>query len=73
VLRCRDWTIPGVGRVYDFPRTRKGKPRYCTVEGICWLSPTRFAVVSDAVKPGEGKRCRKTAQSIHIFSLPRRS
>ena len=73
VLRCSDWTIPRAGRVYDFPRTRKGKPRYCTVEGICWLSPTRFAVVSDAAKPGEGKRCRKTAQSIHIFSLPRRS
>jgi hypothetical protein len=70
VLRRRDWTIARAGRVYDFPRTRKGKPRYCTVEGISWLSPTRFAAVSDAAKPDAGKRCRKSAQSIHIFSLP---
>jgi hypothetical protein len=72
VLRRRDWTIAGPGRVYDFPRTRKGKRRYCTVEGICWLSPTRFVAVSDLASPNCSERCRKTQQSIHIFSLPRR-
>ena len=70
VLRPRDWTVAGQGRVYDFPRTRKGKRLYCGVEGIAWLSPTRFAAVSDAAKPDEPKRCRKKSQSIHIFELP---
>jgi hypothetical protein len=70
VLRRRDWTIPRAGRVYDFPRTKKGKRLYCTVEGIAWLSPKTFVVVSDLAKPDDGDRCRKTAQSIHIFRLP---
>jgi hypothetical protein len=70
ILRPRDWTIAGAGRIYDLPRTRKGKPLYCGVEGIAWLSPTRFVAVSDAAKPGDGKRCRKKSQSIHIFQLP---
>jgi len=70
VLRRRDWTIAGPGRVYDFPRTRKGKRRYCTVEGICWLSPTRFVAVSDLADPKGCDRCHKTEQSIHIFTLP---
>jgi hypothetical protein len=70
VLRPRDWTIAGPGRVYDMPRTGKGKRLYCAVEGIAWLSPTRFVAVSDAAKPGEPKRCRKKSQSIHIFELP---
>ena len=70
VLRRRDWTIARAGRVYDFPRTKKGKCRYCTVEGISWLSPTTFVVVSDLAKPGDSDRCRKKGQSIHIFKLP---
>jgi hypothetical protein len=70
ILRPRDWTIGGAGRVYDFPRTRKGKRLYCGVEGIAWLSPTRFVAVSDAAKPGDRTRCRKKSQSIHIFQLP---
>jgi hypothetical protein len=71
ILRPRDWTIAGAGRVYDFPRTPKGKRLYCGVEGIAWLSPTRFVAVSDAVKPDDRKRCRKKSESIHIFQLPR--
>jgi hypothetical protein len=71
ILRRRDWTIAGAGRVYDFPRTKKGKLQYCTVEGISWLSPNRFVVVSDLAKPGASNRCQKKSQSIHIFRLPR--
>jgi hypothetical protein len=71
VLRRGDWTIATAGRVYDFPRTKKGKLLYCTVEGIGWLSANTFVVVSDLAKPEDGKRCRKTDESIHIFRLPR--
>lgn len=70
VLRRRDWTIAGPGRVFDFPRTKKGKRRYCTVEGISWLSPNRFVAVSDLTKPSDSNRCRKKEQSIHVFKLP---
>ncbi|HXG55846.1 MAG TPA: hypothetical protein VNJ03_10745 [Vicinamibacterales bacterium] len=56
-LRFRDWTIQGKGDIYDFPRTGKGKTKYCTLEGLSWLSP---------------RRCRKRDQSIHVFRLPTR-
>ena len=71
-LRFRDWTIGGDGAVYDFPLTKKGKPKYCTLEGVFWLSGTTFVMVSDLSKRGYPKRCGKRDQSIHIFRLPRR-
>lgn len=69
-LRRGDWTIDGPGRIYDFPLSKKGRPRYCTLEGLCWLSDTTFVLVSDLCKADYRKGCRKTDQSIHIFSLP---
>jgi hypothetical protein len=69
-LRTRDWTIAGRGRIYDFPRTKRGRLKYCTLEGLCWLSDTKFVMVSDLCKKGYRKGCRKTDQSIHVFSLP---
>ena len=69
-LRTRDWTIAGRGRIYNFPRTKRGRPKYCTLEGLCWLSATRFVMVSDLCKRGYRKGCRKTDQSIHVFALP---
>jgi hypothetical protein len=71
-LRFRDWTIAGRGRIYDFPRTKKGKPKYCTLEGLCWLSPRTFVLVSDLSKPDCAKRCRTRDQSIHVFRIPAR-
>jgi hypothetical protein len=71
-LRFRDWTIAGPGAIYDFPTTRKGKPKYCTLEGLCWLSPSAFVLVSDLDKRNDAKRCRKRDQSIHVFRLPAR-
>jgi hypothetical protein len=71
-LRRGSWTIEGAGRIYEFPRTKKGNPRYCTLEGLCWLSNTRFVLVSDLSKRTYRKGCRKTEQSIHIFDLPGR-
>jgi hypothetical protein len=67
-----DWTIAGEGKTYEFPRTKKGKIKYGTVEGLCWLTDRSFVCVSDLWK-GHcfGKRCRKRDQSIHVFKLPR--
>ena len=69
-LRYETWTVAGRGRIYDFPRTKRGKPRYCNLEGVSWLSNTTFVLVSDLPKAWCGKRCAKTGQSIHIFALP---
>jgi hypothetical protein len=73
MLRRNDWTIEGAGRVYRFPKTRKGKRRYFTLEGLSWLSPSQWVVVSDLCgKRKFPKRCKRTDQSIHIFQLTRR-
>jgi hypothetical protein len=69
MLRVNNWTVDGEGQTYDFPRTKKGKRRYCTVEGVDWLTPTTFVMVSDLCKKGYPDRCGKTDQSIHIFKL----
>jgi hypothetical protein len=69
-IRFRDWSIAGRGRTYDFPRTRKGKRKYCTVEGLSWISPRTFVMVSDLSKKGYPKRCGKHDQSIHLFRIP---
>jgi hypothetical protein len=71
-LRFGDWTIAGEGTMYDFPVTKKGKLRYGSLEGVCWLTDRSFVCVSDVSKPDAKKRYRKTDQSIHVFTLPRR-
>lgn len=71
-LRLRDWTIANPGRTYDFPVTKRGKPRYCTLEGLCWLSDRTFVVVSDLSKLHHPGRCGKKDQSIHVFRIPGR-
>jgi hypothetical protein len=68
-LRRESWTIAGSGRIYDFPRTRRGNPRYCTLEGLCWLSDRRFVLVSDLSKSRYRKKCGKRDQSIHVFRM----
>ena len=70
-LRLGAWTIAGQGRIYDFPRSRKGKIRYCTLEGLCWLSDSTFVLVSDLSKRHYRSACGKRDQSIHVFALPR--
>jgi hypothetical protein len=69
-LSARDWTITGRGKIYDFPRARKGKRKYCTLEGLCWLNARDFVMVSDLSKGDYSRRCRKHDQSIHVFRLP---
>ena len=68
-LRRGTWTIAGDGKIYNVPRTRRGNPRYCTLEGLCWLSDRRFVLVSDLSKSRYRKKCGKRDQSIHIFRL----
>ena len=68
-LRRGRWAIVGPGRIYEFPRTKKGKRLYGTVEGISWLSPTTLAAVSDLRKKRHPKRFARTDQSIHIFKI----
>ena len=68
-LRQKTWTVSGDGRTYDFPRNKKGKRLYCTVEGVDWLSANTFVTVSDLRKKGYPDRCGRTDQSIHIFRL----
>jgi hypothetical protein len=70
-IRFGDWTIPDEGQTYEFPRTKKGKIKYATLEGLCWLTDRSFVCVSDLAEPHE-KRHRKTDQSIHVFKLPPR-
>ena len=71
-LRFRDWTIAGRGRTYDFPRKKSGQPKYCTLEGMCWLSDRSFVMVSDLSKAHYPGICHKSDQSIFLFNLPGR-
>lgn len=68
-LRLWRWGIVGPGRIYEFPRTKKGKRLYGTVEDISWLSPSTLVAVSDLRKKRHHKRCDRTDQSIHIFKI----
>ncbi len=70
-LRFSDWTITARGTVYDFPRSRKGKRRYRTLEGVSWCSSKTLVMVSDMAKGHYSQRCRKHDQSIHVFRLPK--
>jgi hypothetical protein len=72
-LRAGEWTIAARGRSYQFPRTKKGKRLYCTIEGVSWTSINTFVAVSDYRKSRHPKRCGKKDQSIHLFTLPDRS
>jgi len=68
-FRSGEWTINGAGRIYDFPRTKKGKRLYHTVEGVSWLSSTTLVAVSDLRKKRHPKRSTRTDQSIHVFRV----
>ncbi len=71
-LKFGNWTISDPGAVYDFPRTKKGNPKYGALEGLCWRSPGSFVLVSGLCGRDDAKRCRKREQSIHVFRIPTR-
>ena len=60
----------GRGRIYDFPRTKKGKVKYCTVEGASWITPRTLVMVSDLCKQKYPDRCNQHDQSIQVFRIP---
>jgi hypothetical protein len=64
------WTVVDDGQVFPFPRDGRGRIRYGTVEGVCWLDDDRVAVVSDRAKRTQPLRFRETGESIHVFALP---
>ena len=70
-FKDREGDFADGGRVYRFPRSRKGKSVYCNIEGIAWLAPDLILTVSDKRKPGkQAKRCKRKDQSMHIFRIP---
>ena len=68
-LNREKWSVTGDGRTFDFPRTKKGKKLYCTIEGVSWLSAGVIVAVSDLRRRRHPGRCRRTDQSIHVFKL----
>ena len=68
-LDVEHWQIIGDGKVYTFPKSKKGKTTYCNVEGVAWISNDQLVVISDAKKNSQPKACKKKEQSIHVVSL----
>ncbi len=63
------WKTVGSGKVYGFPKNKKGDTVYCNVEGVSWIDSQHLVVVSDAKKKSQPKKCKKKEQSIHIVKV----
>ena len=64
------WEVTGAGTTYALPRNADGEIVYGTAEGVSWIAPDQFVMVSDKAKPEQPHRCRAKDQSIHIFRIP---
>ena len=66
------WTWRDAGRLYEFPRTKKGSIQYGNIEGVGWITAKRLVTVSDRRKKSSqpDKTLAEKDQSIHIFELP---
>jgi hypothetical protein len=69
-LAPSSWELLDAGTTYLFPRDERGRIRYGTVEGVCWLGEDEVVVVSDRAKRSQPRRVRGTDQSVHRFALP---
>jgi hypothetical protein len=67
-LSTSPWSLSGPGTFYAFPRTAEGAIQYCSVEGVTFLGPSVFAVVSD--KADGSAACSDKEESIHNFQTP---
>ncbi|WP_345974906.1 hypothetical protein [Sulfurimonas sp. HSL3-7] len=63
------WKTVGSGKVYYFPKDKKGRTLYCNVEGVSWIDNHHLVVVSDAKKKSQPKRCKMKEQSIHLVKF----
>jgi hypothetical protein len=70
LLDSRSWRVVDGGNVYPFPRDRRGRRLYGTVEGVSWMDERTVAVVSDRAKRSQARRLRATAESVHVFTVP---
>jgi hypothetical protein len=67
-LTTEPWALTGPGTFYTFPRAADGSIQYCSVEGVTFLGPSVFAVVSDKADGSAG--CSAEEESIHVFQTP---
>jgi hypothetical protein len=63
-LSATSWSL-STGTLYHLPSTD-----YCNIEGVTFLSDTRFALVSDEMKAGQDPSCNNKDESVHLFDLP---
>lgn len=68
-LDADKWETVGSGRVYTFPKGKKGQTLYCNVEGVSWISKNQLVVVSDAKKKSQPKNCKMKDESMHIVTF----
>ncbi len=67
-LSPASWTLNGPGTFYVFPRASDGAVQYCSIEGVTFLGPSVFAMVSDKADGSAG--CSAEEESIHVFQAP---
>jgi hypothetical protein len=70
ILDLNTWEFVDAGRAWHLPPDARGETTYCHAEGVSWLAPDQFVVVSDKRKKGAPKRCTATDQSVHLFGIP---
>jgi hypothetical protein len=61
--------LVGEGSLYDFPRTRKGKPLYCNAEGLAWIGPDELVIASDRSKKDDPSSCARKQMALHVFRV----
>jgi len=63
-LDAASWAFLDEGVIYDFPLNDDGELQYCSLEGVTFLGPTIFGMVSDK---SEDDACKEQAESVHVF------
>jgi len=67
-LSPSSWTLSGPATFYVFPHASDGTVQYCSVEGVTFLGPKVFGVVSD--KADGSAECGFEEESVHVFQAP---
>ena len=64
------WSWCDDGRTYQFPRTTDGEIAYGNIEGVAWMTRSRFVTVSDRRKDDQPDHFADKDQSVQVFDLP---